>query len=250
MTSCIGIVGYGMVGKAVKRGFEFIESIIVDPQYTSTTIRQLCKAKPLAIFVCVPTPTDDTNYSNLLGVLAEIKGTGYEGHVIVKSTVLPHYIEPYDVVYNPEFLSRATSYQDFVRPPILVIGANTKEQAESVKHLYVCYSDVRTDNIMLTDIKTAALVKYTFNSFYATKITFMNEIYDVAQKMGVNYNGLVEILEKQPWMGTHHFRVPGPDGKRGYGGPCLPKDLVAFAREYNITLLKGVHELNKRFRTK
>jgi len=237
----IGIIGYGMVGKALSIAFKSTEQIIVDPAHGDTTIGDLIKQKPIVVFVCVPTPTDDSNYEVLKSVLTQLKS--YDGLVVVKSTILPHYIEDYDVVYNPEFLSRATAYKDLINPPMVVLGGDM-EKCKRVLTIYKQYTPLQSNNIFLTDIKTAAMVKYTMNTFYATKITFMNAIYDVANKVGADYDQLTDILSVHPWMGNHHFQVPGPDGQRGFGGPCLPKDTAALAYEYDIKLLKEVLNLN------
>jgi UDPglucose 6-dehydrogenase len=243
----IGIIGYGMVGRAVEFGFNNTECIISDPAHGLTDIVDVVQADPEAIFVCVPTPTDNDRYELLRGVIKDIKAAGYQGLIVVKSTVLPEYIEEFDVVYNPEFLSRATANQDFIRPPFVLLGGRT-ELTRQVAELYRKYSQVRLEKIIYTDIKTACLAKYAMNSFYATKITFMNQLYDVAQDLGVNWSSLTDILKQQPWMGTHHFAVPGPDGKRGFGGPCLPKDTAALAKEFEIELLKKVLDLNNQYR--
>jgi UDPglucose 6-dehydrogenase len=243
----IGIIGYGMVGKAVEFGFSKAEIIVSDPQYNSVTIDQVCAKNPLAIFVCVPTPTDDSNYSTLLEVLNEIKATRYIGLTVVKSTILPNHLEGYDVIYNPEFLSRATSFNDFINPPMVLIGGS---RGDELLDLYKQYSDVDVSNSYLVDIKTASLAKYTMNTFYALKITYMNAIFDVAQDMGIDYNNIADILKTHPWMGTHHFQVPGPDGHRGFGGPCLPKDSEAFSNMYDIKLLKLTLGLNTQYRNK
>ena len=241
----IGIIGYGMVGQAVEYGFSRCSTIISDPKYNTTTITEVCTANPAAIFVCVPTPTDDSNYAALKGALAEIAACNYTGITVVKSTVLPHHLDNFDVVYNPEFLSRATSFDDFTNPPMLLIGGN---RGAELLDIYCTYSTVDTSNTFLVDIKTAALAKYTMNSFYALKVTYMNSIYDIANDMGVDYNQVADILKQQPWMGTHHFAVPGPDGERGFGGPCLPKDSQAFTDKYNIQLLDLALELNQHYR--
>jgi nucleotide sugar dehydrogenase len=243
----IGIIGYGMVGKAVEYGFDKTECIISDPAYGLTDIVDVVQANPEVIFVCVPTPTDKDKYSLLQGVLADIKQSNYTGIVVVKSTVLPQYIEDFDVVYNPEFLSRATANTDFVNPPFVLLGGPSN-LTKQVADVYRKYSKVKLEKIIYTDIKTAALAKYTMNSFYATKVTFMNQMYDVARELDVNWNGIVDILKQQPWMGTHHFDVPGPDGDRGFGGPCLPKDTEALAKEYDLELLKIVLSLNNQYR--
>lgn len=243
----IGIIGYGIVGKAVKYGFPKTKSIICDPKYNHNTIIDVCNLKPKVIFICVPTPTDGDNYIILRNVLDEIKKSNYNGLVVVKSTILPKYIQGYDVIYNPEFLSRKTYKKDFVSPPFLIIGGN-KKKTKKLLNFYKKYSIVDTKKVFLTDIPTASLVKYTLNSFYALKITFMNSIYDIAKNMKVDYFGLINILKENPWMGSHHFNVPGPDKKRGFGGPCLPKDTECFSKEFDNVLLKKVLKLNSKYR--
>ena len=241
----IGIIGYGMVGKAVVYGFPIIPHIISDPQYNNTSIVQVCDADPLAIFVCVPTPTDNTNYSILKGVLHQIKDLNYKGLIVVKSTILPEHLEEFDVVYNPEFLSRSTANEDFINPPMVIIGG---DRGQELLDLYKTYSIVNTDKVFLLDIKTASLIKYAMNSFYALKVTYMNSIFDISQSMGADYLKITEVLSQHPWMGTHHFQVPGPDGHRGFGGPCLPKDTQALTDKYNVELLSKVLELNNIYR--
>ena len=234
-----------MVGKAVEYGFSKTTCMISDPQYNTTTIKDIVAAKPDAIFVCVPTPTDDSNYALIKRVLTDIKTTQFTGITVVKSTVLPQYLEIFDVVYNPEFLSRATSLNDFVNPPMVLVGGS---RASELIDLYKQYSTVDMSKVFITDIATACMVKYTMNSFYALKVTFMNQMFDVTQAAGVEWDNVAAILAEHPWMGTHHFQVPGPDGQRGFGGPCLPKDTKALATTYDIPLLNTVIELNNKYR--
>lgn len=243
----IGVIGYGMVGKAVANGFSKTTVLLSDPKYNDLSIQYMCSKNPDAIFVCVPTPTDDTNYALLKSVLQEIKDTGYTGLTVVKSTVLPHHLDGFDVLYNPEFLSRATSFDDFVNPPFVLIGGEFN-RAQKLADLYREHSHVNMDVVKFTDIKTAALAKYMMNSFYALKVTYMNEMYDVTQNMGIEWDNLTDIFKLQPWMGTHHFQVPGPDGSRGFGGPCLPKDTQALVHNYNVELLEKALEINKKYR--
>lgn len=243
----IGIIGYGMVGKAVKFGFSKTYVAYSDPKYNRVTVEDICRQGLDAIFVCVPTPTDDTNYSILRDVLDRIKATDYKGLVVVKSTVLPQYLETYDVLYNPEFLSRATANEDFVNPPFVLIGGDSAK-AQQLADIYQEQSLVNMDKVFITDVKTAAMAKYCMNSFYATKVTFMNQMYDVAQELDVKWSHVTSILANHPWMGTHHFQVPGPDGERGFGGPCLPKDTEALTKEFEVPLLDTVLLLNKVYR--
>jgi UDPglucose 6-dehydrogenase len=243
----IGIIGYGMVGKALAKGFPKCQHIISDPKYNSVTVADVCNHNPEAIFVCVPTMTDDSNYAVLKTVLSEIKKFNYAGITVVKSTILSTHLENFDVVFNPEFLSRATAIDDFINPVMLVFGGDTA-RTNKLHDIYKKYSIVETDHVFHTDIKTATLLKYSFNTFYAMKITYMNTLYDIANDLGANYSELASMMKINPWMGTHHFDVPGPDGKRGFGGPCLPKDTAALAREFDLELLHSILEFNKKYR--
>lgn len=243
----VGIIGYGMVGRAVDYGLQHAIKIISDPaveEYKNRTTVDVCGANPDAIFVCVPTDTDD--FGLLIDVLDTIDDCEYTGLVVVKSTALPHVFKDRpNVVYWPEFLSRATSYLDFIKPPMVLIGG---KRADDLVALLGKTCIIETPHVVITDINTACLAKYAMNSFYALKLTYMNSLYDVANKLKVDWPNLVDIFKKQPWMGTHHFDVPGPDGYRGFGGPCLPKDTEAFADAYNIELLKTVLNLNEMYR--
>ena len=241
----IGIIGYGMVGKAVEHGFPNTTHIISDPAYNGTSIADVCNANPSAIFVAVPTPDDNSNYSILKDVLHVIGDSDYNGLVVVKSTILPHHLIPYDVLYNPEFLTERTNLEDFINPPMLIIGG---DKAQELLDIYTKYSIVKTDKVFLTSIENASYIKYMMNTFYAMKVTFMNEMYDVVGKD--NWKEVTGILKQHPWMGTHHFDVPGPDGKRGFGGKCFPKDTKALVDEYDISILKHIMELNNGYRHK
>jgi len=241
----IGIIGYGMVGKAVEYGFPTCKHLISDPAYNDKSVSEVCSENPSVIFIAVPTLNDDKGsikHRILTNVLNEVEASGYTGLVVVKSTILPHLLADRDIIYNPEFLSRATSFEDFVNPPMLILGG---DRAKELLDIYKRYSNVMTDKVFLTDVKTAAFAKYAMNSFYATKIVFMNELH---RAYDGDWEELTNILKEHPWMGSHHFEVPGPDGKYGFGGPCLVKDTEALAVEYNIELLHKVLNLNEELR--
>ena len=246
----LGILGYGTLGKAVEYGFPRIEKIISDPQYNDISTADVIAENPLAIFICLPTPSDANGVLEpdiLLHELKVIQESGYSGIVIVKSTVLPHYLTGFDVVHIPEFLSRATAFEDFIDPVMVVIGGLRGHEALD---LYKKHSIIKNlDNkVFFTNIKTACILKYTMNSFYALKISFLNEVSEVCKSEGIGYDSLAELLGHQPWMGNHHFMVPGPDGEKGFGGPCLPKDTSAFMHHYDIKTLKAAMEVNEKCR--
>lgn len=239
----IGIVGLGYVGKAVSEAFR-CRQIISDPRYNNNQIIDVVQASPEAIFVCVPTPEGD-QFNTLLDVLDQIQSTDYTGVVVVKSTVLPEYVKDRNVVCNPEFLTQRTASQDFVNPHVMVIGGE-HERANRLLQLYKQHTDVCVDNCYITDKQTACMIKYTMNCFYAVKVWFMNTMHENSEHVDLDtYN---QVLKSHPWMGSNHFDVPGPDGFKGFGGACLPKDLSTFAEHYDIPIFKSILKDNQRQR--
>ena len=241
----LGIVGHGFVGTAVDHGFtKDVQKFIVDPKHNSTnTIEDLIKFRPDAVFVAVPTPqleSGECNTEILETVMQQLNNT--KGQlVIVKSTVPAYKLQNIQeecinlkIVYNPEFLTEKNYIEDFKNPPMHVFGG-INAHTDAVEKLYLDHSSCVECPVYKTDIVTASMVKYCINSFLATKVTFMNEMYDVLKAArGVDWNTFSKIIQTDPRIGTTHMKVPGNDGQRGYAGSCFPKDTAAlawFARE-------------------
>jgi len=236
----LGIIGAGFVGGAVSKGFDRdVEQFIVDPKLNDNTIKDLVKFDAALTFVCLPTPpTPEGNVdSSLLDkVLKQLVEEKYKGLVVIKSTITPYYLlkfkKNYDLklVYNPEFLTEANADQDFINSKMLVLGGKWRD-CEFVEKCYARHSSVKLTPAFKTDLITASLVKYTINSFLATKVAFFNELYDLFQESNAHssWKHFTQILAADPRMGTSHMQVPGPDGSRGFGGHCFPKDTDAFS---------------------
>jgi len=161
--------------------------------------------------------------------------------VIVKSTVPAYKLQSIKeqcvdirIVYNPEFLTEKNYIDDFVNPAMHVFGGMNAD-TDAVEKLYLEHSDCKECPVFKVDLITASMVKYCINSFLATKVTFMNEMYDVLRAArGADWNTFTDIIANDPRIGKSHMRVPGADGQRGYAGSCFPKDTAAlawFARE-------------------
>ena len=263
----LGIVGHGFVGTAVDHGFtRDIQKFIVDPKHNSTnTIEDLIKFKPDAVFVAVPTPQSESGECNteiLEGVMQQLNNS--KGLlVIVKSTVPAYKLQKIQeecinirIVYNPEFLTEKNYIDDFVNPAMHVFGGMNKD-TDAVEKLYLEHSDCKECPVYKTDLITASMVKYCINSFLATKVTFMNEMYDVLKAArGADWNTFTKIIANDPRIGNSHMKVPGNDGQRGYAGSCFPKDTAAlawFAREIlntQFTQLETSIKINDTLRKK
>ena len=261
----LGIVGHGFVGSAVNQGFtKNVQKFIVDPKYFAQyTIKDLVQFKPDATFVAVPTPQLESGecnieiIKNVMTQLNEIK----DHLVIIKSTVPAYKLQQIKeecinlrVVYNPEFLTEKNYLEDFRRPPMHVFGGD-RSDTDRVETLYREHSVCQPCPVFHTDLVTASMVKYCINSFLATKVTFMNEMYDVLKSAGgTEWSEFASIISTDPRIGTSHMRVPGNDGVRGYAGSCFPKDTAAlayYAREIlNVpfTQLETSIEINERLR--
>ena len=241
----LGIIGAGFVGGAVSTGFnKEVEQFIVDPKLNDNTIKGLVDFDAPLTFVCVPTPpgprgnVDSSLLDNTLAKLAEEK---YKGLVVIKSTITPHYLLEFEknynlkMVYNPEFLTEANAHADFLNPKMQVLGGQWCD-CEFVEKCYAKHSSVKLTPAFKTDLITASLVKYTVNSFLATKVAFFNELYDLFNKSNANssWEHFTQILAADPRMGASHMQVPGPDGDRGFGGHCFPKDTEAFSAYSNV----------------
>jgi UDPglucose 6-dehydrogenase len=259
----IGIVGHGFVGKAVDFGFSVnVEKTIIDPNY-NTSIDDLKKNVPEVIFICVPTPMQSDgaiDCSIIIDVVNEITKKEINSVIVIKSSITPstlklcNEINPTKIVYNPEFLTERNANSDFVNPRVLVIGGSDKN-TQFVHEIHQKNSSCADCPVFFTDLISASLVKYTLNTFLATKVLFMNEIYKIHNSLETSssWHDFTEILKAEGRIGSSHLDVPGPDGRFGFGGACFPKDLSALIKfseneGENLELLKSVRAINNKIR--
>ena len=261
----LGIIGKGFVGSAVSEGFSTAEQFVVDPRISedNTIDKLVSEFDPPLTFVCVPTPPNEdgsVNVDIVSEVLQELNDREYKGIVVVKSTIIPDYLHVFKksyklkIVYNPEFLTEASAAQDFINPNMQVLGGKWKD-CDTVEKAYNRYSDVRVVPTFKVDLSTASLIKYTINSWLATKVVFFNELHKLQQASSsmVSWEQFTDMLTRDPRMGNSHMKVPGPDGEYGFGGHCFPKDteaLIHYAQSKNIklSLLEKAVSKNKKMR--
>lgn len=259
----IAIIGHGFVGKATEKGFsKNTEIFLVDPLLNSN-VSDLADFNPDFIFVCVPTPMNDDgsqNFQIVLEVFQEIADLETDACVILKSTVTADNLKKAEnylpnFVYNPEFLRENHAEFDFVNSKMIIIGGPKTEQ-ELVKQLYLQNSKCLTKNFILIDRITASLIKYTINSFLASKVLFFNQIKDIYDTSGAeqDWSNFINILSLDERIGSSHMMIPGHDGKKGFGGACFTKDTAAMYKYSEIIgkefkLLKTIIDLNNHIRS-
>ena len=233
----IGIVGQGYVGTAVKTVFEkYYETNTFDlnGKCNCRDMEELVDNSDI-IFVCVPTPmkkNSSCDTSIVESVVHEINTlTDTDKIVAIKSTIPPGTTNDLNkkcknitVIFNPEFLTEANFIEDFKNQKRIIIGG----QRPASTKLRQVYSLVFPDaKIVKTGSKTAEMVKYFTNTFLCTKVSFANEMYEICEKLNIDYDKVVEYATYDERLGKSHWAVPGPDGHFGSGGSCFPKDINA-----------------------
>jgi UDPglucose 6-dehydrogenase len=201
----------------------------------------------------------DQDSSIIEQVLSEINKDFSESVVIVKSTVLPSIIEKLSkshkhFVYNPEFLREKTANEDFVSANSLILGGESKD-LKRVAELYNNHSDCKITDVHETDIISASLVKYSINTFLASKVIFFNQLYDISKALAPNikWDEFITMINSDNRIGESHMDVPGHDGRLGFGGACFPKDTAALLSlskdmDKEFSLLKEVIRINNNIR--
>ena len=261
----LGIIGKGFVGSAVANGFDKdVDQFVVDTKLNNNTIKDLIEYDPSLCFVCVPTPQQDTHLdvdiSIVRSVLTELNEQKYKGIVIIKSTITPQHLTKFKkdfnlkLVYNPEFLTEANSLQDFIDPNMQILGGKWKD-CEAVEKAYIRHSSVKIVPTFKVDLITASLIKYTINSWLATKVIFFNELKELfdTSSSHSSWEQFTDMLTRDPRIGNSHLQVPGPDGRLGFGGHCFPKDtnaLLYYAKlkGVDLSVLKQAIKKNDKIR--
>ena len=257
-----GIIGQGCVGNAIYQKFKNYFDVLtydLDSKLCNSTLENLCE-KCETIFVCLPTPMNE-NGSCCTDIVEDcLKDieilTSFEQKqktIVLKSTVSPGTTEKWNtefsflqIIFNPEFLTEANAVSDFENQNRIILGG-PRPQTTKLKQIY---SKVFPKaHIIKTNSTHAEMVKYLTNSFLATKVSFANEIYQICEKLKVDYDKVVEYATLDDRLGKTHWQVPGPDGDYGFGGHCLPKDLsalihIAMKLDVDINVLNAVEAAN------
>jgi UDPglucose 6-dehydrogenase len=250
----VGIVGVGMVGGALQRYFERkdgLDLFLYDKGKNLGSSEEVSKAE--IVFVCVPTPylKDGKGFdlSYVEDAMNMLKG---EKVVVIKSTVMPGTTEmlqkkypQHKLLMNPEFLTEETADQDMLYPDRQIVGYTEKSHtiAGDVMQLLPLAPFER-----ILPATEAELVKYFGNTWFSVKVSFANQMYDLCQKLGVDYDRMVEAAAADKRIGRTHLNV-FHKGYRGYGGKCLVKDIraliqLADSQGIDLKIHKITEEIN------
>jgi nucleotide sugar dehydrogenase len=244
----LGIVGHGFVGKATDWGFnKRVSKFIVDPLLNSC-VSDLKDFEPEIVFICVPTPmgNDGSQDSSIIEeVVKELILYCPNAIKVVKSTVLPTLLDKLHkldskLIYNPEFLREKHANLDFANSEMIIFGGD-RNISSQVSNAYLKHSRCKTKEHIFTDLMTASLIKYSINTFLASKVIFFNELHSIYEKLDVkdSWESIINIISRDSRIGDSHMNVPGHDGRKGFGGACFPKDslaLVTFGKNLGIDL--------------
>ncbi len=259
----IGIIGMGFVGGTTAKVLEKVHKILPYDKYKEPYTNSDILKNAEVVFICVPTPmkpSGEIDYSPIhdsLKTLTDITSDiEKKPLVIIRSTAVSGTTDnleekySFNFVFNPEFLREKFAMEDMMNANRIVIGADREEDYDKAKKVYEpLFPNVRYIKV---NRKTAEMIKYAANVTLIGQVAIANEIYQICQAIGVDYNKVKETILLDNRIGKN-IDVPGPDGDFGFGGKCFPKDLNALiylAREnmYRPYFLEEIWRLNERVR--
>lgn len=249
----VGIVGLGHVGSLMQKLFPDAEVYDEPKQLGSREAINDCEY----IFICVPTPRLYSGACDTHIVESVMDWVNKESIIILRSTVPVGFTKYYEglrykIVFQPEYYGETVNhpFEDPRNRNWITLGGHpsvTSKVAELYQSIFTSELNIHC----VDDSRVAELAKYMENSFFATKVTFCNEFYEIAEKFGLNYEQVRETWLIDPRIGrSHTFVYPN---NRGYGGSCLPKDISAIKYQANTELhidtplLTGVINANKTY---
>jgi nucleotide sugar dehydrogenase len=240
----VGIIGNGFVGEAQSFAFSPISNVKI---YDKNPLKSTHSSKEVnqcdIVFVCVPTPMNSNGSQNLEYINEVFEAATEVPIYVIKSTILPGTTDKLQkkypnlkIIFSPEFLTERTAKLDTITQSRVIFGGNimyTKEVENLYKQRFMNRHFIHTDTI------TSELIKYMNNTFFATKVSIMNEFKKLSDIVGADWETALHGFAADGRVGDSHLHVPGPDGKLGYGGTCFPKDvnaLLTLAKDCGINL--------------
>jgi UDPglucose 6-dehydrogenase len=247
----VGLFGHGYIGQAVEALFKNDFQVLVHDPAKELDSKERVVSESHVIFVAVPTPMnpDGSCHTGIVeAVLQDIQNSAVrvgrdveEFVVVLKSTVPPGFTKRMNekfalrIVFSPEFLTEKNSVEDFVKATRVILGGDIDDSAVVFKFFETVWPsriaesyDGHPDgpvHVLGCDSTVAEVVKYFTNCYLSTVVTFANEFKSICDLLGSDYDLVTQLAVLDPRISTSHLKVPGPDGRRGFGGSCFPKDV-------------------------
>lgn len=258
----VGIIGFGFVGQAMASVIcDKVHLSILDPKHSTQSFQTFIETQPKIIFICVPTPTVNgaCNDSMVIEYVKRLKT--FDGIVVVKSTVPPATVEKISeinpkIVIWPELLREKHANEDMANPTLTIIGASFGIEFAHLENFITSFTNIRVNNGIrhVTPIE-ASIFKYAVNSFLATKVLFMHQMYQWIDTRGETSSWPIisELLASEGRIGATHLTVPGDHGL-GFAGTCFPKDTEALLEQVGkdkttFPILESIIGQNKELRS-
>lgn len=263
MSKNLGIIGRGFVGNAIFQGLNHyydIKVYDVDPKKSTHEFKEVIDSD--IVFLSVPTPmhkdTGDCDLSYIESVFDKINKTenrNTSATFVIKSTVPvgttdelnKKYDQKIKVIHSPEFLTARTAMTDFICPSRHIIGGHPSKGTDKLKEVY----EYRFPGVpcYVMSSKESEFVKYFANCFFATKVSYFNEMAAFAKAHSLDWEKVIEGVMSDGRIGISHYQVPGHDGSFGFGGTCFPKDINALIKSFEAVggdplLLKAAWQRN------
>ena len=238
MNKTIGIIGGGFVGQILKRYYPTAK--MYDIKGDCDPLEVVLKQD--IIFIAFLTQDNTAKgvieYGNLApaGTVFIIKSTFVPGTTDVLQMAFPQH----KFIYNPEFLTEMTAWEDFTKPQFQILGM-PHQSLDLVHDIFSILPEAPIKRVVSP--LDAEVIKHATNSYYALKVTWFNQLYDACRQLGSDYETVREVMCRNIWIGDSHSQV-WHKGYRGYGGKCLSKDPKALAKKASFPLIDHIELYN------
>lgn len=242
----IGIIGGGFVGQILKKYYTEAKVFDIKADLSTHSLNEVLKSD--YIFVAVNFQDNCWEEKNRFKLSDYFYNMKSGQIVIIKSTFVPGTLDYFQsthpdlrFVYNPEFLTEATAWNDLTKPQFQILGvpAQSLDKVDEIMKLLPWAPVPR-----IISPRDAEILKHAFNSYYASKVTWFNQLFDVCNELGADYETIREIMVQNPWVGDSHS-VIYHKGYRGYGGKCLSKDPKALSKVAKFPIIDHIEEYNE-----
>lgn len=253
----------GTVGKSIYKGFSYNYNVFgydKNPLLSPNKLFEVVNCD--IVFLCLPTPSLNSGEADVSFIFNAIEDAlpikDNDNTVFVLKSTVPigtttHLEKKYlvKVVHSPEFLSAKTANLDFITSNRVIIGSNCESNFDSVSSIFI--ERFPGINVIKTTPEESEFIKYFLNCFYATKISYFNEMRLLSDKLSLNWESVISGVLSSGWVEKMHTNVPGHDGKFGFGGACFPKDTKALSfifkqNNINSLVLDAAIEQNNKVR--